>query len=210
MKIWFQNRRTKWKKSENISDTQVAQIRSAAAKKPAPAQLYDTPAHPHTDPKAQLSNGSLAWSMVHGEVQLNMGLSNGSLLASQPDEIKSAVEMHNEAMTISSINEQIIASSDVQAVPMRTLQSPVHAAPSSDTQRAGGTSRQLDAASCASDVDQSGHHQAAPALLSQTALGAVDTRSDKSDIGHSHLNNNPEVRHETGNACVREDIDQMC
>ena len=33
MKIWFQNRRTKWKKSENVSEAEVAELRSAAGKR---------------------------------------------------------------------------------------------------------------------------------------------------------------------------------
>ena len=72
MKIWFQNRRTKWKKQENISESQVAEIRSAAGKKPAvPTAL--APHHHHPSPPKAAPSCYLGASDLGGGLQSKGG-----------------------------------------------------------------------------------------------------------------------------------------
>lgn len=80
MKIWFQNRRTKWKKQDNISNTEAAEHKNTTSTKGGQADTKsctsspppDSPVppshmHHHSTPKAAVNNGHHSHNFGSGE-----------------------------------------------------------------------------------------------------------------------------------------------
>ena len=86
VKIWFQNRRTKWKKSENVSEAEVAELRSAAGKRSstcagAPAH-YNSAQDSNTPPQTlPLSQHLFAHGRALQCLASSAGLNSSELLA---------------------------------------------------------------------------------------------------------------------------------